>query len=145
MKKKNILILFCLSLGFTILNFVRFEYSCKTDELWPKFYGFPFVQWTDTTWVNSMSGDFFLKGFLCNVLFWFAFFYLVIHLLNSIQHKIFKKIINTIIIFLCLFSLIIIYFEFTVFDWRFNWDHNNFKLDYYQEELDCVRTFHFFN
>lgn len=49
---------------------VTFEYVCDYPERRPKFYGFPFVQETDSTLVNSMSGDLYILGFLGNFMFW---------------------------------------------------------------------------
>ncbi|QXP58298.1 hypothetical protein [Olleya sp. HaHaR_3_96] len=142
---KKILAALCLAVSFTLQHFITFKYVCQTDERWPTFYGFPFVQSTNHSWVFSMSGDLFIKGFIGNILFFGLFFYGVIYLLGIAKHKICKIISKSVIIILCIFSLVFIYFEITVFDWRLEWDHDNFKMNYYQQDLDCEKTFRFFD
>ncbi|WP_157814134.1 hypothetical protein [Olleya sp. Bg11-27] len=142
---KKILAALCLAVSFTLQHFITFKYVCQTDERWPTFYGFPFVQSTDHSWIFSMSGDLFIKGFIGNILFLGLFFYGVIYLLGIAKHKICKIISKSVIIILCIFSLVFIYFEITVFDWRLEWDHDNFKMNYYQQDLDCEKTFKFFD
>ncbi len=142
--KKNLAAL-CIAVGFTLTNLVTFKYVCVTDERWPKFLGFPFVQSTDSTWVFSMSGDLFIKGFIANILFWSLVFYGLIHLLDSVKHRVYRIFAKSTIVLLCLLSLVVIYFESTVFNWNLQWDHDNFKMNYYQEDLDCKQTFTFFD
>ncbi|WGD34754.1 hypothetical protein [Olleya sp. YS] len=142
---KKILASLCLAIGFTLPNFISYKFVCATDERWPDFYGFPFVQNTDRSWVFSMSGKFFISGFIGNVIFWGLLFYVIIRLLNLLKHRVFIIVRRVILITLCLFSLWVIYFELTLFDWRLQWNHDDFKMNYYQQKLDCKRTFHFFD
>lgn len=142
---KKILASLLIAIGFTLTNCISFEYVCEIDERWPDFYGFPFVQSTDSTWVFSMSGNLFIKGFIGNVLFWSLFIYALIYFLDRIKQGGFRILGKVIIIALCALSLLVIYFEIVVFDWTLQWDHDNFKMNYYQQDLDCVRTFKFFD
>ncbi|QCE43354.1 hypothetical protein [Psychroserpens sp. NJDZ02] len=141
---KKILASLCIAVGFTLTNCVSFKYVCETDERWPMFYGFPFVQSTDS-WVFSMSGDLFIKGFIGNVVFWSLLIFGLINLLDTVRHKFFKVIIKVVIVVLCVLSVVLIYFESTIFDWNIHWDHDNFKMNYYQQDLDCEKTFKFFD
>ncbi|WP_272022957.1 hypothetical protein [Olleya namhaensis] len=141
---KKILASLCIAVGFTLTNSISYKYACKTDERWPDFLGFPFVQSTDGSWIFSMSGDLFIKGFIGNILFWGLFFYGVIYLLGIAKHRVYKIIFKSVITIFCIFSLVYIYFEITVFDWRLEWDHDNFKMNYYIQDLDCEKTFKFF-
>ena len=141
---KKILASLCIAVGFTLTNSISYKYVCKTDERWPDFLGFPFVQSTDRSWIFSMSGDLFIRGFIGNILFWGLFFYGVIYLLGIAKHKVCKIISKSVITIFCIFSLVFIYFEITVFDWRLEWDHDNFKMNYYIQDLDCEKTFKFF-
>lgn len=142
---KKILASLCIAVGFTLTNFITFKYICNADEYWATFKGFPFVQSTDGPWVNSMSGELFIKGLLGNILFWTFLFYGLIYLFLTIKHKIYSVVTKGIFVVLCILSLVIIYFEITVFEWRLEWDHENFKMNYYQQDLDCKRSFHFFD
>ncbi|MEM5538206.1 hypothetical protein [Olleya sp. AS48] len=141
---KKILASLCIAVGFTLTDSISYKYVCKTDENWPSFLGFPFIQSTDRSWVFSMSGDLFIKGFIGNILFWSLLFYGVIYLLSIAKHKVYKIISKSVITIFCIFSLVFIYFEITVFDWRLEWDHDNFKMNYYIQDLDCEKTFEFF-
>ena len=140
---KRLLATLCIAIGFTLPHFITFKYECFTDERWPFFYGFPFVQSTDGSWVFSMSGNLFVKGFVGNVLFYSVFIYGLVYLLDTIKHRVFKIFGKTIIVALCAMALLIIYFEIFVFNWTLHWDHDNFKMYYYQHDLDCQRTFKF--
>ncbi|WP_452220986.1 hypothetical protein [Lacinutrix salivirga] len=142
---KRLLATLCIAVGFTLPHFITFKYVCETSERWPHFYGFPFVQSTNGTWVFSMSGNLFISGFIGNVLFWSVLIYGLVYFLDSITSKIFKTVGKVIIVILCALSLFIIYFEVFVFDWNVHWSHNDFKMSYYEQDLDCERTFEFFD
>ncbi|WAC03055.1 hypothetical protein N7U66_05350 [Lacinutrix neustonica] len=52
---KKLIFTIITALGFVTDECLIFEYVCDYPERGPKFYGFPFIQETDTTWVFSMS------------------------------------------------------------------------------------------
>ena len=78
-------------------------------------------------------------------MFWTVLFYGLIYLILLIKHKIYRIISKGIIIILCALSLFVIYFEMTVFDWSLQWNHDDFKMNYYQQDIDCKRAFRFFD
>jgi hypothetical protein len=141
---KKIILSVIIALGVVFSDIIYFEYTCLTNERWPRFLGFPFVQSTDTTWVFSMSGTLFLFGLLCNILFWSLIVLTVVKLINSLRLtklKTVKKVFNMLLITVSLFITTI---YFLAIDWRLKWDHDNFKMNYYQTDLNCERVFHFF-
>ena len=142
---KKVILSIVVAVGIVFSNIIYFEYSCITDEKWPKFRGFPFVQSTGESWLFSMSGDLFLKGLFGNVFFWALIIFFSVSLIKNWtlgKYNIAKWIVSILIILLALFITTI---SIIAIDWRLNWNHDNFKLDYYKIELDCERSFHFFN
>ena len=127
-----------LALGILTIDFFKFEYICDYPEIGPTFYGFPFVQETNRTWVNSMSGEIYILGFLGNLLLWTLFFRVIFQFFKRFQNKVTFKVIRLLLVVFCLFN---VHMYFSIIDWRFSYSHNNFKLNYYQSEPYCKRIF----
>ncbi len=137
---KKILLLIVLSLGMITDDFLVFEYTCNYPELGPKFYGFPFVQETNTTWVNSMSGEIYILGFIGNLIIWTLIFGIVFQLLKRIRNSIgFKVFVTVLMLYALFFSCV----YFSIIDWRFSYSHDDFKVHYYQSKPDCKPIFKF--
>lgn len=137
---KKYLFLVILAIVFTSSNIVTFEYLCDYPERGPKFYGFPSVQQADTSWVNSMSGEIYVLGFLGNLLFWMAIVGSAFFMLSKVKQVLTKAIINVLV---CLFFVLSMYFSllnFTMVDWNLKWTHHNFKIGYYKSEIVCKRN-----
>ena len=130
-----------IALGFITDECLTFEYVCDYTELGPKFYGFPFVQETDRTWVFSMSGEIYLFGFLGNLVFWTLIFSGIVLLLGKIKGKLTKKIIGIFGWLILAWSLFISFVYFGAVYWRLEFTHDNFKMNYYQTDIDCERKF----
>lgn len=139
---KKILLSIILSLGMISSDIIYFKYTCVTDEKWPSFLGFPFVQSTDTTWVFSMSGILYLKGLFGNIIIWSIFFYLLLFIIYKITKGKFVLAKNILAFLTVCYSLFFTLFFFYAIDWSLGWDHDNFKMDYYQTNLECTRTLH---
>ncbi|PHS62797.1 MAG: hypothetical protein COB12_10290 [Flavobacterium sp.] len=129
------------ALGFITDEYLTFEYVCDYPERGPKFYGFPFVQQTDSTWIFSMSGDIYLFGFLGNLIFWTIIIGGIVLLVNIIEGKWTKKIIGIFGWLIFVWSLFISFVHFAAVDWRLEFTHDNFKNNYYQSVIDCERNF----
>jgi len=129
------------ALGFVTDQCLTFEYVCEYPEYGPKFYGFPFVQETDKTWVFSMSGEIYLFGFLGNLVFWTLIIGGIVLLLEKIKEKLTKKIIGIFGWLILAWSLFISVVYFGAVDWRLEFTHDNFKMNYYQTDIDCERKF----
>ena len=135
-----ILISLVFALGLTLSDLIAFEYICEYGELGPTFYGFPFVYRTNTTWVNSMSGEIYLTGLLLNTLFWFIITIGLVFLFKKIKNIVAKKILKIggwaffgFIVFLGLLSILAI-------DWRLEISHDDFKMNYYTTDIECKRN-----
>lgn len=74
-----------MAITITSSKIITFEYVCDYSEKGPKFYGFPFIQETGSTWVNSMSGEIYVLGFLGNLLFWLAIIGSLFFILSKIM------------------------------------------------------------
>lgn len=132
---KRLIFTIIVALGIITDEFLIFEYTCDYPEYGPQFYGFPFVQETSTTWVNSMSGEIYLLGFIGNLIFWAIIIGLIIFFFRNTKSKL-------ILLFAYLaisWSLFVSFAYFIAIDWRLEFTHDNFKLDYYQSEIDCDR------
>lgn len=144
MKKLQITSALILALGMITDDWLTFEFICDYKEYGPRFYGFPFVQETNTSWVNSMSGEIYLFGFLGNLLFWTFIFYVIILIINRIKNKIIVKLCNGISLVFVLIALLNSFVYFSVIDWRLEKTHDNFKLNYYTSDIKCERKFKLF-
>ena len=141
---KKYIICFVIALGLTLAKIITFKYVCETDENWPEFYGFPFVQSTNTSWVFSMSGELYFIGLIGNTLFWLLIILFINHFYSKIKLSWLIQIGKIFSGFIVLASLVIIISELFIFDWRLKFNHNDFKLNYYQKDLKCERTLQFF-
>ena len=144
---KRVFISVIIALGIVSTNVIYFEYTCDVDESWPQFLGFPFVQSTDSSWGFSMSGDIFILGLLGNICFWTLIIYVIFGVFNLVseKYKLSLFVGRVLVLLLVIYSLFFSFGHFVFIDWRLNWNHNNFKLHYYESDLDCKRTLHFFN
>ena len=138
---KKLIFTIITALGFVTDECLIFEYVCDYPERGPKFYGFPFVQETDTTWIFSMSGEIYLFGFLGNLIFWTIIIGGIVFLLDKIKGKLIKKIIGIFGLLILVWSLFISFVYFGAIDWRLEFTHDNFKMDYYQSDINCERNF----
>ena len=129
------------SLGFITDEYLIFEYVCDYPEGGPKFYGFPFVQETDATWVNSMSGEIYLLGFLGNLIFWALIIRGIVFIASKLKRKIIKRVIGIFAWLIFTWSLFISFVNFNAVDWRIEFTHDNFKMNYYQSDIECKRNF----
>lgn len=142
MKKSIIIALF--AFGFVFGEPIVLEYNplYPVGEMGPEYFGFPFIYRTDTTWVNSMSGEIYLKGLIVNFIFWVIVILITVFCIDKLNGR-FKKVTQIFFIsfglFVCLIAL-----TNTVIDWKLHFDHNNMKGDYFINELDYTKKIHFF-
>lgn len=138
---KKLIFSIIIAFGFIMDEYLTFEYICDYPERGPKFYGFPFVQETDTTWIFSMSGEIYLFGFLGNLVFWTIIIGGIALLLDKIKRKLTKKIFKIFGWLIFAWSLFISFVNLAAVDWRLEFTHDNFKMNYYQSDIDCKRNF----
>lgn len=130
------------ALGIVTSGLFTYEYVCDFPEAGPKFYGFPFVQRTDTTWIFSMSGDIYLFGFLLNVAFWSGIIYLLGWAISPIKNPIIAR--TRTVLGWAVFGIMLLLSiqNLTIIDWRIKLHHDNFKMHYYQHDIECERHFY---
>lgn len=124
---------------------ITFKYSCDYPEYGPTFYGLPFVQQTNTTWVNSFSGEIYISGFLGNLFLWSLFFFGILNLISYRLRDSLKKLsfyFGLLSFSICIFFVSL---HFSVYEWRATWSHNDFKLNYYNKDIQCERDLLFFH
>ena len=105
----------------------------------PRFYGFPFVQQTNLSWGGTMSGEIYLLGILGNILFWALIFRGLGYLFDLMKNKIIQKALLFFRWAVLVFSLFIVFMYYTVIDLRYKLSHDNFKMNYYEKDIDCER------
>lgn len=142
MKKGLVIVLF--AFGFVFGEPIVFEYTplYPKGEMGPEYFGFPFIYRTDTTWVNSMSGEIYLKGLIGNLIFWIIVIWITSFGINKLKGAFGKAMRILIIIFGSLVCLVAL--TSMVIDWRFHFDHNDMKRDYFIDELEYNKELQLF-
>lgn len=138
---KKLLSSIIVALGCITDDYLIFEYACDYPEHGPKFYGFPFAQETNSTWVFSMSGEIYLLGFLGNLIFWTVIITGLVFLVSKLNGRLVKKITKLLGWLIIAWSLFISFVYFAAIDWRVEFTHDDFKINYYQSDIDCKRQF----
>ncbi len=135
-----------LSLSISQLDIISVRYDCDyCGDGGPGFYGFPFKYRTTIPWVNSMSGDFYISGFLGNTLFFFVIIFALIILLKRIVKSLkVKKIFKIIGYVLTTILLLLAAMNFFIIDWRFEWKDTYYN-NYGGKPLKCEKHLEFFS
>lgn len=141
---KKLIFIIPLSISLVLLDLISFKYKCRYEDGGPDFYGFPFIYRTDTSYVNSLSGELYISGFLGNTLFWTLLLFLSIITIKQLIPHINKTILLVLKVLILIISVFIIYVSTEIIDWRYQWNHD-FKINYYPDEVDCNRELLFFN
>lgn len=92
-----------------------------------------------------MSGEIYFFGLLGNLLIWTVVVRLFIYFLDKMSNTWLKKSLKLLGWIIFIASMLSSYVYFDAIDWRLKWTHDNFKLDYYQTEIDCERKLIFFS
>ncbi|WP_298489013.1 hypothetical protein [uncultured Maribacter sp.] len=138
---KKIIFSIITALGCITDEFFTFKYVCDYPEHGPEFYGFPFVQETNTSWIFSMSGEIYLFGFLGNLVLWTLFIFILVVCLHKIKGKLAQKIIPVFGWLIMAWSILVSFVYFGAIDWRLKYTHDDFKINYYQSYIACEREF----
>ena len=127
------LITFYIALGLVLSSIITIEYKCKGDELFPKYYGSPFV-FAESSLASSMEFYYGILPLLLNTLIW-SLVLLIINFIYqkavfSFKHfKSIKNIQNVILLILILFSTLSIIFSFETAGRGFKLGLNYWTLD----------------
>ena len=141
LKRASIAVLFGFGLAFS--DVITFEYVCDYPEYGPSFFGFPFVYRTSTPWVNSMSAVLYVTGSVGNLLFWTTIVYLVASLVEKLKRGWTRRVVTIILSGICILSLGLTTVELAIIEWGIETGHDDFKMNYYQDDIDCERTVKF--
>lgn len=119
-------ILFLLALFMVEMEPITLNHIvCHPDGASPQLHGLPFINHTNTPWVNSGEYSLYVKGYLLDLLFWYILFYFLFRWLSRIQiNPKPLRIIRIILISLLLpFLVILLSFKFAV-SANFEWTHS---------------------
>ncbi|MFT6334778.1 MAG: hypothetical protein ACJATI_001524 [Halioglobus sp.] len=132
---------FFFGLLLSSVELVTIRKICFYPEHGPNFYGFPMIYRTNTTWVNTGSGNIYVVGLFINSIFWGGLSYVIS---NSIRKLINSRSVKIGITITLLLSTIFNCFIFSCFDLSFKFHHTS-KMNYYQQDIECERTVEIFN
>jgi hypothetical protein len=124
-------------------DFATWRHVCDYGgDVGPYFYGFPMIYRTEIPWVNSLSGEFYLLGFLVDLLLFAVFSGLLLTVVQK-ELKMPKKTSLALWITSWLFAASITILNHTSIEWQYYWrttsDH---YLNHYKKE--CEKRFLFF-
>ena len=139
------LITFYIALGLVLSSIITIEYNCSGNEMFPRFWGSPFV-FTKESLASSMEFYYGLLPLFFNTLIWS----LVLLILNflyqkavfNIKHfKSIKILQNVILLIFILFSTLNIMFSFETAGRNFGKGFNYWTLDMEKDakiwEMEC--------
>jgi len=138
---KKIIFSLITALGCITDEYFTFQYVCDYPEHGPEFYGFPFVQETSTSWIFSLSGEIYLIGFFGNLVLCTLLIFILVLCLSKIKGKLAQKIILVFGWLIIAWSILVSFVYFGAIDWRLNYTHDDFKINYYQSHIVCEREF----
>lgn len=135
-KMKYIIILF-ISLGLVLSEAIGFEYNCSGNEMFPKYYGSPFM-FKKTSLGTSIEYFYSVYGLLANVLVWSIFVifvrYITLKLLQRVDDvkwiKLLKDLNKIIVGIFIVFSTSNIFFTYWTLGSGFNRDMNYWYFDF---------------
>ena len=105
------IILFFIALGFVLSSVVTIEYNCIGTEMFPKYYGSPFIYKQDSL-ASSLESFYSISGILLNIVVWSVLLYFTHFLIQKLVIKTNNKIVlyfykGVIILLLCISALMV--------------------------------------
>jgi hypothetical protein len=141
----KLFLILLLSLSISQLDFITIRYECDyLGEMGPEYYGFPFIYRTQIPWVNSISGKFYILGYICNVSVIYTLLFLLVKLSEKLSIN--KRIMKFLKIITSLITIILFIFAslfFTIIEWNFEWKYNHIE-NYGGKPLKCEKHLEFF-
>jgi hypothetical protein len=135
---KYFIILF-IALGLVLSSIITIEYSCSGSEMFPKYYGSPFIYKQDSL-ASSLDSFYSISGLILNTLVWSSFLYFINFLIQKLPIKSSNKIAiifyKSIISLLLLFSTLIIYISIELKGSGFNKSSNYWYFNIDKEAKD---------
>jgi hypothetical protein len=139
-KYQKPIILAYIALGFVLSFVIGIEYNCGIKEMFPIYYGSPFV-YKQKSLGASMEYFYSISGLALNVFGWSVFLFIIYKLFKNIFSKIVKPIwvgnINKFAIgLLIVFSTISIFLEYMMLGYGFDKNRNYWYWDIDKEAKD---------
>ncbi|HAW20722.1 MAG TPA: hypothetical protein DCX14_11110 [Flavobacteriales bacterium] len=133
-------------LAMVLSNAISIEYipNYKSD-MGPEYFGSPFIMSTDTTWVNSFTGELYLKGLFSDVLIWGLLIYSVLLFLSRIQNKWARRIMLSLGTITFILAFAFVSMDLFIMDWRVHWNYTDADATNFHEEQYPEKRFHFFD
>lgn len=141
----KLFLILLLSLSISQLDFITIRYECDyLGDMGPEYYGFPFIYRTQIPWVNSLSGNFYILGYIGNVSVIYGLLFFSVTLFKKFRISLgimkYLKIVTSIItIILFIFASMF----FTLIEWNFKWKYNHIE-NYGGKPLKCEKHLEFF-
>lgn len=141
-----------IALGLVLSCVISIEYNCSGDEMFPKFYGSPFI-FVETSIASSMEYYYGVLGIILNTLVWSLLLLIINRLILKHTDKIKDfKIVKwfrfLIISFLLLFSTLNILISYELagsgFDKNLNYWNLNMEEDAKKWKMNCEGEFKIF-
>lgn len=133
------LIICFIALGFILSSVINIEYNCIGTEMFPKYYGSPFVYKQDSL-ASSLESFYSIFGLVLNIAIWSVSLYFIHLLIQKLLSKINIELVNyfyksSIILLLCI-STLMIYMSIGLKGNGFNKNTNYWYFDIDQEAKD---------
>ena len=147
------LITFYIAFGLVLSSLITIEYKCKGNEMFPKYYGSPFV-FTESSLASSLEFYYGILPLLLNTLIWslilLAFKALFDNIIFSVKHfKIIKALYKVVFVTLIFFSTMSIIFSFETAGRGFKKGLNYWTLDMEKDaenrKMECKGELKIFN
>lgn len=126
-----------IALGFILSSVITIEYNCVGTEMFPIYYGSPFIYKQDSL-ASSLESFYSISGIALNLIVWSTLLYFIHFFIQKLVTKINSKIVlyfynSVIILFLCISALTVymsvelkgIGFNKNSNYWYFNFEHDS--------------------
>ena len=119
----NILKFIPLGAAIVTLNIFTWMHICDyKGDIGPKFYGFPLIFRTEVPWLRSLSGRFYLAGFIVDTLIYSLIIGLLLKIIGVIKSLRLNKNAKIVVwIFITIISTLIIIQNHININWKYYW------------------------
>lgn len=128
-----------IALSLVLSSVITIEYNCVGTEMFPKYYGSPFIYKQDSL-ASSLESFYSISGIVLNMIVWSVLLYFIHFLIQKVVTKINSKIVlyfyKSVIIILLFISALVVYMSFELKGNGFNESTNYWYFDLDQEAID---------
>lgn len=127
------------ALGIVLSSIITIEYNCIGTEMFPKYYGSPFIYKRDSL-ASSLESYYSILGIVLNTTVWFLILYFINFHIQKIIFNLNSRLVfyffNSVIIILLCISILTIYLSFELNGIGFNKNVNYWYFDLDQDAKD---------